>query len=94
MPTKFRHLVTDKNGKEHRRVSVNHQYAFAVVAHYPERTRRTANGELFTAPARSEASWSKQRHLAAQYERDRIRGGAESVEILDAKIQMIGRRDP
>lgn len=55
----FKHFVTDKGGKVHKRISENRAYAFAVVKHY---RAETFDGRLY--PAHTTCSWSSRLDLA------------------------------
>lgn len=76
----WQHSVTDSRGQEHQRVSMHRQYAFAIVAHYPERTTNWDRPRTF--PAHSSCNWSRNRIYAEQYAADRLRHGAEATEVI------------
>lgn len=79
----FKHEVTDKNGKVHKRVSADRQYAFAVVRHSREFQRTVDGVDNVTFPASSAASWSGRLDLAQKEAAAmRSRGYYTDVEIL------------
>lgn len=83
----WRHIVTDSRGGEHKRTSVSRRYAFAVVAHWAEKT--CVDGR--TWPPRTSSCWAGKRHLAEQYAAERRRSGAEAVEIIPCEPTEVKR---
>jgi len=75
-----KHMVIDKNGKVHKRVSQNRSYSHAVVIHFPT---VPANGNYLEWPAHTKTEWASRRELAKKVAGSYRSRGYE-VEVLVA----------